>query len=153
MRCLALGFFDFEHVADVHEADHLVDVVLVDRDARVLLVDDQLAQILERSVGLDGDDAGPRRHHFAHHLVAELDHGLDQLAILFFDEAFFGAGGDQGFDIFGGCGRLFGGGVSSARSISDWKKESSATQGRAIQRDHPQQAEPAEGASAADVRR
>ena len=104
---LALLFLQFEHVAHVDEADHLVDVLLVDRDARVLLGDDQLAQLLERGVGGDGDDVGPRRHHFAHHLVAELDHGLDQLAVFLFDQALFGAGGDQGFDVLGGRG-LFG---------------------------------------------
>ena len=58
----------------------------------------------ERGIGGNGDDVGPRRHHFAHHLVAELHHGLDQFAVLFFDEPFFGAGGDQGFDVFGGGG-------------------------------------------------
>ena len=93
----------------------------------------------ERGVGGDGDDVGPRRHHFAHHLVAELDHGLDQLAVLFFDEAFFGAGGDQRFDVLGGRGLSSAAAASSARSISDWKKASTRDDGPREQREHAQQ--------------
>ncbi len=92
LPALALILLQLEHVAHVDEADDLVDILLVDRDARVLLVDDQLAQLLERGIGRDGDDVGARRHHFAHHLVAELDHRLDELAVVLFDKAFFGAG-------------------------------------------------------------
>jgi len=91
----------------VHEADHLVDVLLVDGEARVLLGDDHLAQLLERGVGRDGDDVGPRRHDFAHHFVSELDHRLDQLAVSLRDEPFFGAGGYQRIDVLGGSWRFF----------------------------------------------
>ena len=145
MRLGAFLFFQLEHVAHVHEADDLVDGLLVDRNARVLLVDDQLAQLLERGVGRNGHDVGPRRHHFAHHLVAELHHRLDQLAVVFLDEAFFGAGRDQRFDVLGRGGllRLRRGIVGE--STSDWKNCSTATNGRAIsainaqQRDQRQQ--------------
>ncbi len=92
LRCGALFFVQLEHVAHVHEAGDLIDSLLVGRDARVLLVDHQLAQFFERRVLADRDDARPRRHHFAHGLVAEGDHGLDQLAVAFFDDAFFFAG-------------------------------------------------------------
>ena len=74
-------------------------VCLVDRNARILLVDDQLPQVLEGSIGGYRDDVRTRRHHFAHGLVAERDHGLDQPPVIFFDDAFLGAGGDQRFDV------------------------------------------------------
>ena len=61
----------------------------------------------ERGVGGDGHDVGPRRHHFAHHFVAELHHRLDQLAVFLLDQPLFGAGGDQRFDVLGGRGLFF----------------------------------------------
>ena len=96
----ALIFFHFEHVAHVDEADNLIDILLEDGNARILLGDDELAQLFERRVGGDGDDVGTRRHHFAHHLIAEFDHGLDQLAVVFFDQSLFGAGADERLDVF-----------------------------------------------------
>ena len=107
VRWARVVFVQLEHVAHVDEADDLIDGLLVDRDARELFVDDELAKLFERGVGGDRDDIGPRGHHLADHLIAELHHALDQLAVLFFDQAFFGAGGDERFDIFGGRG-LFG---------------------------------------------
>ena len=88
----ALLLLQLEHVAHVHEPDHPVDVLLVNRNARILLVDDELAELLERGIGGDGHDVGARRHHLAHHFIAELHHRLDQLAILLFDQPLFGAG-------------------------------------------------------------
>ena len=81
-----------------------IDGAFEDGDARVLFVDDELAQLFESGVGLNGDDVGTRGHDFADHFVAEFDDGLDELAVVLFDEAFFGAGGDEGFDVFGGGG-------------------------------------------------
>ena len=127
VRRAALFFFELEHVAHMDEADDVIDGAFVDRDARILLVNDELAQLLERRVGPDGDHVGARRHDFANHFVAELDHGLDELAIVFFDEAFLGAGGDQRVDVFGGRGR-FGlrTGSSLVMSASECMKFSSA---------------------------
>ncbi len=99
---------ELEHVANVDEAGDLIDILFVNRDARVLLVDHHLAQFLERRVLADGDDARARRHHFAHGGIAERDHRLDQLAVAFFDDAFFFAGGDQGVDVFLGRGSFVG---------------------------------------------
>ena len=103
----ARGLVHFEHVAHVHEPDHLVDIPLVHRDARILLVDHQRAELFERGIGRDGDDVGPRRHYLPHYFVAELHHRLDQLAVVLLDQAFFGAGGNQRFDVLGGRGRGF----------------------------------------------
>ena len=92
LRWARSSSLELEHVAHVHEAADLIDIIFVNRDARVLLVDHELAQFLERRVLADGDDARARRHDFAHRLVAERDHRLDQLAVAFFDDAFFFAG-------------------------------------------------------------
>ena len=73
---------------------------------------------------------GPRRHHFAHHFVAELHHRLDQLAVVLFDEPFFGAGGDQRLDVLGGGG-LFLGAVRVIGQIDQRLEEAEhASQGR-----------------------
>jgi hypothetical protein len=89
----------------------MIDIPLIDRDARVLLADHQLAQLFEGGVGGNGHDAGSRRHDFTHHGVPEFDHRLHQLAVLFSDEPFFRPGGDKSLDVFGGSGGLFRGGA------------------------------------------
>ena len=81
---------------------------VVDGDAGELFVDHQLAQFIESGVCGDRYNIGPRRHHFSNDFVAELHHALNELAVIFLDEAFFGAGRDQGFDVFGGRGLFFG---------------------------------------------
>ncbi len=122
----------------------LIDGVLVHRNARILLVDHQLAQVLERPVGFDGDDLGPRRHHFAHRLVAESDHGLDQLAVVLLDDAFFFAGRDQRFDVARRAGSFFVrvGGLGEI----DQRLEESENRG---QRPHQQRAQAQQRAPAA----
>ena len=104
---LPIRFVQFEHVAHVHEADDVVDGSLIDRNARVLLVNHQLAQIFERPVGFDGHDFRTRRHHFAHGLVAERHHRFDQLAVVFLDDAFLFAGRDERFDVAGRARAFF----------------------------------------------
>ena len=68
---LALGLIQLEHIADMHETDDVVDGLLVHGDAGELLVDDELAQIVERFTGFDRDDFGSRRHDLADGLVTE----------------------------------------------------------------------------------
>src|SRR5262249_3793481 len=83
----ALALIELEHVAHVNKSDDLVDGLLVDRDAGELLVNDNLAKLLELRIGRYSNDRGPRRHHFANDLVAELHHALDELAVFLFDQA------------------------------------------------------------------
>ena len=47
----------------------------------------------------NSEDLRPRRHHFAHQLVAELDSGTHQVAIALFENAFFFAGLKQRLDV------------------------------------------------------
>ena len=56
-------------------------------------------------VGGNSDDFRPRRHDFAHRFVAELHHRLNQVAVAFFQNAFFLARFNQGVH---GFGRMFG---------------------------------------------
>src|ERR1043165_9864340 len=55
---LPLLFLEFEHVADVHEPDDLIDILVEGRNPRVLLVDHELAQFFESGIGRDGPDVG-----------------------------------------------------------------------------------------------
>ena len=79
-------------------------------------MNDQRAQIFERAVGGNGYDVRARRHHLAHRGIAELDHRLDQLAVVLLNEAFLGAGGDQRLDILGRGGGLFMAGLFMVRT-------------------------------------
>ena len=70
-----------------------------------------------RSIRGDREDLRPRRHHFAHQLVAELDRRAHQVAVALFQDAFFFARFEQrtqhrrrrliffGFGSCGGCAR------------------------------------------------
>ena len=79
---------------------------LVDRNARVGRLVEQLGELRDGHVDGNGDDFGPRRHHLAHRLVAELDHRLDQVAVAFLQNAFFLTGFDQRVHGFGRMLRL-----------------------------------------------
>ena len=85
----ALLVVQLEHIADVNESGDLIDGFIECRNTRELFVDHQLAQFFERCIFANGDDARTRRHHFAHCLIAERDHGLNQFAVAFFDDALF----------------------------------------------------------------
>ena len=70
-----------DEVLDEDEAEDVVEIVLIDRQPRVLLVDEQVAQLGQGRTRLHRDDVGARGHHFAHHRVAELDHRLQELPL------------------------------------------------------------------------
>ena len=53
-----------------------------DRNARILLLAEQRAKIVERRVGRNRDDVGPRCHDLAHQRVAEIDDRFQKLAFL-----------------------------------------------------------------------
>ena len=79
-----------DQVLHEHDADDVVEVFLVDRDARVLLLAEERAQLVERRVGADRDHVGPRRHHLAHERVAEVDDRLQQPPFVPFDQPLVG---------------------------------------------------------------
>ncbi len=88
----ALGLSWIRSLTNTKPED-VVERLLVDGDARVLLLAKHGQQLIERGLGLDADDVGPGRHHFAHHGLAEIDERAQQLAGLPFLPRFgFGHG-------------------------------------------------------------
>ena len=81
-RLRVVGGIAEDQVLDGDEADDVVQRLVVDREARVLLLADERAQLANRRLGLDRDDVRPRRHHLAHHRLAEFDERPQQLARL-----------------------------------------------------------------------
>ncbi len=71
------------------------------------LVTQLVGELLNGGGGRNGKDIGARRHYFAHGLIAELDHGLDELAVAFLQDAFFFRGFNQRVHGFGWMFRLF----------------------------------------------
>ncbi len=63
---------------------------------------EQVGELLDRGFRRDGNDGRTRRHHIAHRLVAELDHGVNEFAIALLENALVLAGFDQGIDGLGG---------------------------------------------------
>ena len=64
------------------EPDDVVEVVGEDRQPRVFLLLHELAQVVDRRVGANRDDVRPRRHHFAHERLAEVDDRSQQPALV-----------------------------------------------------------------------
>jgi hypothetical protein len=66
------------------EANHVVERVLVDGDAGILLVAEERLQLAHGGRGGHGDDVGARGHDLAHHGFAEVDQRAQHLAGLAF---------------------------------------------------------------------
>ena len=78
-----------DQVLHEHDAQDVIEVFRVDRDARVFLLAEERAQLVERCVGMDRDHVGARRHHLTHKRVAEVDNRPEQPALVSFDEPLF----------------------------------------------------------------
>ena len=96
-----------DEVLHEDEAGDVVERVLVDGKARVLLLEEQRAHVADGRGVADRDDVGPRRHHLADERVAEVDDALQQPALLAFDQPFLLRGVDVGLRrLVGFLGRL-----------------------------------------------
>ncbi len=73
-----------QQVLDEQDADDVVERLVEDRQARVLLLAEQRQQLLDGRGVVDRDDVGPRRHDLAHHRLAEVGEVAQQLARLAF---------------------------------------------------------------------
>jgi len=69
-----------DEVAGVEEADHLVEALAVHGQARVPLLGQDAQDLLHGRADVDRHHRGARHHHVARHLLAEVEHGLDELA-------------------------------------------------------------------------
>jgi hypothetical protein len=72
-------------VLRVQDADDVDVRGVVYRDARVAVLDEDAHRLGERRHQRDGHDVGPGRHHFADDGVAELEDGVDEPLLVFFD--------------------------------------------------------------------
>ena len=74
-----------EEVADVEDADDVVERAAVDRVARVRRVDDGRKRLLRRQLDGEGDDLGPRDHHVVRLLVGEVEDLVEHLLLRLLD--------------------------------------------------------------------
>jgi hypothetical protein len=86
-----LGIRQANQILDEHHTDDVVQVLAIDRDARVLLLAEERAQLVERGIGANRNHVGARRHDLAHERVAEIDDGPQQLPLIPLDETLFGS--------------------------------------------------------------
>ena len=84
---VVFGRAEEDEILDEHEPCDVVEALFVDRKPRVLLLAKERAELADRRAFPDGDDIGPRRHHFAHQRVAEIDDALQEPPLFAFDQA------------------------------------------------------------------
>ncbi len=92
---------------DVLGHDHaldVVDAVLVDGDARVLLPDDEVLEVVDRGVLPDADHRDPGRHDLPDDGIPELDDAPQELALALLDDALLPGLVEEGLDLL--VGRL-----------------------------------------------
>ena len=77
-----------DQILDEDEAGDVVQALLVDGKARVLLLAEERAEGADRRCLPDRDDIRPRRHHLADERVTEIDDALQQPPFLAFDDPF-----------------------------------------------------------------
>ncbi len=95
-----------QEVLGVEDADDLVDRLLVDRDPRVALLDDEVDRLLERRVRPDPGDRDARDHDLVDAPLAELDDRVDHLLLLGLEDALLAAALDDQAELLGGDLRL-----------------------------------------------
>ena len=91
-----------EQVFGIQHAHDVIQVALVDRDAGVPVLGDQLHGFFDRLVHFDRDQVGAGHHDLPHKHVAHLEDAMDHLAFFFFEDALFLAHGDEHFQFFFG---------------------------------------------------
>ena len=74
------------------DPENVVEVLTVNRDARVFLLLKERAQLRQRCIRGNRDHVGARGHDFPHQCVAEVDDRLQQLAFVSLDQPLFLAG-------------------------------------------------------------
>ena len=84
-----------EQVADVEDADDVVERLAIDGVARVRRVEDDRERLLRRHLDRDRDDVGLRHHHVGDVLVPEDEDLVDQLPLALLDLALLRRAGDE----------------------------------------------------------
>ena len=89
-----------QQVGHVQHADDVVEVVAVDRQARVTARARSRDQLAERRLGGDGDELGARNHHLTRGQIREPEHAVEHLFFLLLEHAGFLARGHQHLQLF-----------------------------------------------------
>ena len=79
-------FGDEDQVLDEDDALDVVEILVEDRDARILLLAEERPQLAESRIRRDGNDVWTRRHDLAHEGVAEIDDRLQEGPLLALDQ-------------------------------------------------------------------
>ena len=80
---------DLQKILRIDYTKDIVQRFFVNRNLGEFRFHDFCVQILQRGLGRNRHDIGPRRHYFAHALVAELHYLFNQIGLLRLDDAFF----------------------------------------------------------------
>ena len=99
-----------DQVADVEDADDLVERVAVDGVARVGRVEHEPQRLLRRELDRERDHVGPRDHHVGDVLVGEVEHLVDHLLLAALDLALLGRAREQHPQLDLGMRRVLGAG-------------------------------------------
>ena len=119
-----------QRVLDVDDADHVVDRVLVHREARVAALDDERADLGRGRVDVEGEDLGAGHHHLADRRVGELEHAVDDLHLGLLEDPLLAALLDHVLDLLLGDER------PRAR-VPDAEDAQDDARGRGEEGDHP----------------
>src|SRR5438067_9577471 len=76
-----------QYVFRVQNALNPIEVLAVDRDAREVVLHDDVERSLESSLHLDGDDVRARHHDLADDGIAEFEDRVDHFPLGLFDAA------------------------------------------------------------------
>jgi hypothetical protein len=76
---------EVREVAQVHEADDVVDALAEDRESRTTGLDGEVQRLAHRRGVGDVDHVDARHHHLAHDGVTELDDRMDEVTLLGLD--------------------------------------------------------------------
>ena len=87
-----------EQLLGLHDAEHLVGIAVVNRQARMRALRDRRADLLRRAREIDHVDVPARRHHGAHRPIAEPHHAGDHLLLAGLEHAGAFRFRDQGLD-------------------------------------------------------
>ncbi len=90
-----------KQVLGVEDADDVVEVLLVDRDARVPGLHDHAEHLVDRVAHLDRLDPDARHHHLVHLGLGQLDDPVDHLLLVLFDASLLAPRLDEHLQLLG----------------------------------------------------
>ena len=89
---------NMQQIVGEGNAGNVIERAAKHRHARIGMLLQPGDKVFQRHVRGNRKDMRPRGHDFAHHLVAKLNRGADQVAVALFDDSLFLSRFDQGLD-------------------------------------------------------